>query len=111
MIGPNGSGKSTLFNVISGFNRAATGTVLFEEEEIARLTPAAIATRGLVRTFQLARPFASLSVLDNVLLAARCPGDSPIRALLLRASHWESGDDLERARELLELLRLWDHWN
>jgi ABC-type branched-subunit amino acid transport system ATPase component len=110
LIGPNGSGKSTLFNVISGFYKPTAGTVRFRGQAIQGLAPEAIAARGLVRTFQLARPLASLSVLDNVLLGAKDqPGEHPLKALFTRRERWVRPDDIERAERLLALVNLWDH--
>jgi ABC-type branched-subunit amino acid transport system ATPase component len=109
LIGPNGSGKSTLFNIISGFSRPLDGEIVFLGRPIGGRRPEEIVSLGIARTFQLARPFATLSVLDNVLLAAHSPGESPGRALFGRSSTWERREDGERARELLELVRLWGH--
>lgn len=66
LIGPNGSGKSTLFNVITGFLPSTTGTVIFKGEDITGLATHEVARKGMARTFQLVRPFAHLSALDNV---------------------------------------------
>lgn len=70
LIGPNGAGKTTLFNVISGYNTATSGRVLFEGKDVTRLPPEQLAKRGIGRTFQVVRPFAGLSVLENVLVAS-----------------------------------------
>ncbi len=70
LIGPNGSGKTTLFNVISGLIRPEEGRVIFRGREITRLAPHAICRLGIARTYQIVRPFLSLSVLDNVIVAA-----------------------------------------
>ena len=68
LIGPNGSGKTTLINCISGLLRNETGSIVFDGEEISRL-PAYLRTRrGVARTFQVPRPFASMSVLENLLV-------------------------------------------
>jgi branched-chain amino acid transport system ATP-binding protein len=68
LIGPNGSGKTTLINCISGTLRNETGSIVFDGEEISRL-PAYVRTRrGVARTFQLPRPFASMSVVENLLV-------------------------------------------
>ena len=67
LIGPNGSGKSTAFNVITGFLPATSGMVTFNGETITGLPAHEVARRGLVRTFQLVRPFLHLTTLDNVL--------------------------------------------
>ena len=70
LIGPNGSGKSTTFNVIAGLYAPTSGSVRFLGEEIGGLAPAAVAHRGIARTFQIPRPFRKLSLLENVALAA-----------------------------------------
>ena len=68
LIGPNGSGKTTLINCISGTLRNETGSIVFEGREVSRL-PAYQRTRlGIARSFQVPRPFASMSVLDNLLV-------------------------------------------
>ena len=68
LIGPNGSGKTTLINCISGTLRNETGSIVFEGKEVSRL-PAYQRTRlGIARSFQVPRPFASMSVLDNLLV-------------------------------------------
>lgn len=70
LIGPNGAGKTTLFNVISGYNTATAGKVYFQDQDVTRHTPERLAHLGIGRTFQIVRPFAGLSVLENVLVAA-----------------------------------------
>ena len=68
LIGPNGSGKTTLINCIAGTMRNETGSIVFEGREVSRL-PAYQRTRlGIARSFQVPRPFASMSVLDNLLV-------------------------------------------
>ena len=66
LIGPNGAGKTTVFNVVTGVYRPSGGTISFENAPIAGLKPSAIARRGIARTFQNIRLFATLSVFDNV---------------------------------------------
>ena len=68
--GPNGAGKTTLFEVISGLNPATGGAVTFGGRDITRLSPEAICHAGIARTFQLNACFESLSVRDNVRVAA-----------------------------------------
>jgi branched-chain amino acid transport system ATP-binding protein len=68
LIGPNGSGKTTLINCISGTLRNESGSIVFDGKEISRL-PAYLRTRrGVARTFQVPRPFATMSVLENLLV-------------------------------------------
>ena len=66
LIGPNGAGKTTLFNSISGTYSPEEGDIRFSGENIKGLEPHDIAKRGLVRTFQIVKPFAGLNVVDNV---------------------------------------------
>jgi branched-chain amino acid transport system ATP-binding protein len=66
VMGPNGSGKTTLFNLIAGALRPDRGRIRFQGHDIAGLTPHRVCARGVARTFQLVRPFAGLSALDNV---------------------------------------------
>ena len=70
LIGPNGAGKTTLFNVISGFFRPDAGRISLAGESLAGLRPHDICRRGMVRTFQVTRPFHRLTVLENVLVGA-----------------------------------------
>jgi branched-chain amino acid transport system ATP-binding protein len=67
IIGPNGAGKSTVFEMLSGFQRPDAGRILFQARPIA---PHTLAALGIARTFQIVRPFANLSVWENVLAAA-----------------------------------------
>jgi branched-chain amino acid transport system ATP-binding protein len=70
LIGPNGAGKTTLFHVVSGFLRPDEGTVTFAGERLVGLRPHDICQRGMVRTFQITRPFLRLTVLENVVVGA-----------------------------------------
>jgi branched-chain amino acid transport system ATP-binding protein len=70
LIGPNGAGKTTLFNLLTGFDRANGGTWHFEGDPLQRLPSYAIARRGIVRTFQLTKALARMTVIDNMMLGA-----------------------------------------
>jgi branched-chain amino acid transport system ATP-binding protein len=81
VIGPNGAGKSTLFDVVTGFYRPDAGTVRFAGERVTGLRPDQINRRGVARTFQKLRPFAGMTVRENVVVGAllRAPSTSAAR--------------------------------
>ena len=68
LLGPNGAGKTTCFNAISGIYKPTVGEVLLEETRIDGLTPYQVAAMGVGRTFQIVKPFAGLTVLENVII-------------------------------------------
>src|SRR4051812_22551192 len=70
LIGPNGAGKTSAFNLLTGFNRPQRGLVQFAGCDIAGRPPHAIARLGMVRTFQITKALAAMTVLDNAMLAA-----------------------------------------
>ena len=104
LIGPNGAGKSTTFNCITGIHEPTAGEIQFNGEDIAGLAPNVVADRGLVRTFQIARELAEMTVLENLMLAPqRQQGETLYRSVLptfrdgvieeeteLREAVWES---------------------
>jgi len=72
IIGPNGAGKTTIFNLISGFYPVTAGTMKFKGRSIVGLKPHQVCQRGIGRTFQIVKPFGSMTVLENVLVAGLC---------------------------------------
>ncbi len=81
LIGPNGAGKTTLFNAICGVGRVTTGTIRIAGIDVTGAQPHRVAALGVGRTFQNARLFAEMTVLENVTAAAyRAPGDARSRA-------------------------------
>lgn len=96
VIGPNGAGKTTVFNLIAGALPPDAGRTFLEGAEVTGKPPHAIAKAGMVRTFQLMRPFYSMSVLDNVAIAV----------LASRAGHRTPRD---RAAEIVHTVGL-DTW-
>ncbi len=72
LIGPNGAGKTTLFNTIAGFYPPTSGRVFLDDQEITALPPHRLFELGLLRTFQIAREFATMTVRENLMMV---PGD------------------------------------
>jgi len=102
LIGPNGSGKTTAFNVITGFQPADAGRLTFRGRAVRHPDPCRLQRLGLARTFQQARIFAGLTVLENVVLGR----NQSWRALLGRRV---SGSDRRRAEDLLDEFGLAAH--
>jgi ABC-type branched-subunit amino acid transport system ATPase component len=110
LIGPNGAGKTTAFNCISGVIPPESGTVRFAGQEITGLTPDRINTHGLVRTFQIARGFPTLTVLETLLLHGDAqPGERMLTALLRPGlARAREAELAERAHAVAARLKL-DH--
>ncbi len=108
LIGPNGAGKTTLFNVVAGVYRPERGRIRFDGRAIEGRPPHAVARVGLVRTFQHARAFTRLTVLENMLLASpHQPGERLWRLFVTPAAVRRRERAIaERAWELLALVRL-----
>ncbi len=70
LIGPNGAGKTTVFNCLSGFIPPDEGEIYLEKRKLGGLQPFQICQMGMVRTFQIVKPFLTISVLDNVMVGA-----------------------------------------
>ncbi|HJY79410.1 MAG TPA: ABC transporter ATP-binding protein [Burkholderiales bacterium] len=83
LIGPNGAGKTTIFNIIAGVYAPDSGEIFFDGKRIDRLRPDQVCAAGIGRTFQIVKPFAGLSVLDNVIVGAlhRTSGVAEARSL------------------------------
>ena len=95
LIGPNGAGKTTVFNCVSGLIPPEAGRVVFDGEDITGWSPDRVTRRGLVRTFQIARGFPRLSVLENlVLYGSHQPGERFLPALARTAGARRREDEL-----------------
>ncbi len=102
LIGPNGAGKTTFFNLLTGFDKPDAGRVDFEGEMATGQPSYTLAAKGMVRTFQLTKVLAKMSVLDNMMLAAQHQtGESMWRGLLQGWRGQEAGVRT-RAVEVLE---------
>ena len=108
LIGPNGAGKTTVFNVITGVYPPSRGRILFEGGPIQGLRPHVIARRGITRTFQNIRLFASRSCRDNVCIAAHQHCHAGLLDVVLRTARFEreEGEIQAQAAELLETMGL-----
>ncbi len=106
LIGPNGAGKTTLFNVLSGFDRHDGGEWHLNGGHLVGIPSFRVARRGMVRTFQLTRSLARLTVLENMLVGANNqPGESFWVALFGRWRERES-ENTDRAMATLERFSL-----
>ncbi len=99
LIGPNGAGKTTCFNMIAGVFSPDSGKVLFEGKELQGLRPDQVCVAGIGRTFQIVKPFAGLSVLDNVMVGGflkekTVSGAKKISMEILRKLHLDAKADL-----------------
>ena len=70
LIGPNGAGKTTIFNMVAGVFPPDSGSIVFQDKPINGLRPDQVCAAGIGRTFQIVKPFAGLTVLDNVVVGA-----------------------------------------
>ncbi|HEY6868063.1 MAG TPA: ABC transporter ATP-binding protein [Candidatus Eisenbacteria bacterium] len=108
LIGPNGAGKTTVFNLITGVYAPSHGRILFEGRPIQGMRPHRIARRGITRTFQNIRLFASRSCRDNVCVAAHAHTRAGLIDAVIRNGRFERQEAAmqQRAAELLEVLGL-----
>ncbi len=108
LIGPNGAGKTTLFHCVTGLVPPDAGSVTFDGQDITGWRPERITQAGLVRTFQIARGFPRLSVLENLMLyGARQPGETLWKALLWTRDQAAREDEVrERAVGIARRLNL-----
>jgi branched-chain amino acid transport system ATP-binding protein len=102
LIGPNGAGKTTLFNLLAGFLKPSAGSIKFNGEAIAGWRPHRIVRKGIAKTFQIPKPFHSLSCFDNIIVSMFCkpkaPGEEKLRIE-------------ERAEEIMGIVNLTDKRN
>jgi len=90
LIGPNGAGKTTIFNMIAGVYKPDSGSIIFENREIQGLRPDQVCSAGIGRTFQIVKPFAGLTVLENVMVGGFLREKSSLSARKLSVQILES---------------------
>ena len=108
LIGPNGAGKTTLFNVIAGLYKPDSGTVQLDGQDITGLAPHELFARGLLRTFQIAHEFSSLTVRENLMMVPQNQsGERLMDAWLQPAKiRQEEAALITKANEVISFLQL-----
>ena len=108
LIGPNGAGKTTLFNVIAGIYRPTSGRILLDGDDITGFAPHELFARGMLRTFQIAHEFSTLTVRENLMMV---PGDQSGERLMkawFRPDHVRDQEARIRAKadEVIDFLQI-----
>ena len=113
LIGPNGAGKSTLFNLIAGTLTPESGSIYLDGENVTGLKPHMLFSKGLLRTFQIAHEFQSLSVLDNLMMVPSLQvGESLLGAWFKREKMFrQEAEKRGKAEEVISFLNLGRHAN
>jgi branched-chain amino acid transport system ATP-binding protein len=108
LIGPNGAGKTSLFNCLTALYQPQQGQVLFEGQNISRLSPDKIARLGIARTFQNIELFGGLTVLENLLLGRHRHVNVPLWQAMLGTPAWIKSEvaQIEKAERVIDLLEL-----
>ena len=108
LIGPNGAGKTTLFNVIAGMHRPTSGRVYLDGEEITGLQPHELFAKGVLRTFQIAHEFSTLTVRENLMTVPAGQSGERLPNVWLRPGKIRAEEAALRAKadEVIEFLRL-----
>ncbi len=104
VIGPNGAGKTTLFNLVTGVYAPTSGRIIFNGENVAGMTPDALARRGMSRTFQNLQVCMNMSALDNVMVGSHLRLNQNLFASMLRLPAVRRADEACR-HEAAELMR------
>jgi branched-chain amino acid transport system ATP-binding protein len=110
VIGPNGAGKTSLLNMISGFYRPDTGSIIFEGDDITGSRPSQVAALGIARTFQNIALFSGMTVLDNIMLGRHVRMKAGVLSSFVYWGLAQKEEVAHRARveELIEFLELED---
>ena len=110
LIGPNGAGKTTLFNVIAGVHKPTSGNVYLDGEDITGLEPHQLFAKGVLRTFQIAHEFSTLTVRENLMTVPGGQSGERLLDVWLKPGKIRAQEEALRARadEVMEFLKL-DH--
>lgn len=110
VIGPNGAGKTSLLNMISGFYRPDTGSIVFEGRDTTNARPAQVAALGIARTFQNIALFAGMTVLDNIMLGRHVRMKTGVLSAFVYWGLAQREEVVNRARveEIIDFLELQD---
>lgn len=108
LIGPNGAGKTTLFNIIAGHYKPTSGQVFLDGEDISGLTPHELFAKGLLRTFQIAHEFSSLTVRENLMMVPDKQSGENLIDTWIRPSKVREQEEKTRqkANEVIEFLEI-----
>ena len=108
LIGPNGAGKTTLFNVVAGVYRPTSGRIFLEGEEITGLAPHELFAKGVLRTFQVAHEFTTLTVRENLMMVPAGQSGERLLDVWLRPRKIREQESAIRAKanEVIEFLKL-----
>ena len=108
LIGPNGAGKTTLFNVVAGHYKPTSGHVYLDGEEITGLTPHELFGKGLLRTFQIAHEFSSLTVRENLMMVPGAQQGETLWNAWFKGSAVKAQEEEIRAKadEVIEFLEI-----
>ena len=108
LIGPNGAGKTTLFNVIAGHYQPSAGQVFLDGEDITGAAPHDLFQKGLLRTFQLAHEFSSLTVRENLMMVPPQQSGESLIEVWLSPSKVRAEEALicQRANDVIEFLEI-----
>ena len=108
LIGPNGAGKTTLFNVVAGVHKPTSGRVYLEGEDITGLTPHELFAKGVLRTFQIAHEFSTLTVRENLMTVPAGQSGEHLWDVWFRPGKIRAQEEAigARADEVIEFLKL-----
>ena len=108
LIGPNGAGKTTLFNIIAGHYTPTSGKIILDGEDITGLAPHKLFAKGLLRTFQIAHEFSTLSVRDNLMMVPKGQsGESVLKTWFQPALVKQQEEEIrQKANEVIAFLEI-----